>query len=59
MKVTVTHYTKSVIASIKVDGDPATKSYDLDENAKGFSLRLIRLIELGANITIITEEFKP
>jgi hypothetical protein len=59
MKVTITHYTKSVIASIQYDNDPASYNYDLDTNAKGFALEVIRLIKEGAIIEVETLEFKP
>ena len=56
MKVTITHYTKSVIASIQYDNDPTSFNYDLDDNAKGFALELIRLIKQGAIIELETLE---
>jgi hypothetical protein len=59
MKVTITHYTKSVIASIQHDNDPSSYNYDLDTNAKGFSLEVIRLIAQDAIIEVETLEFKP
>ena len=59
MKVKITHYTKSVIASIQHDNDPSSYNYDLDTNAKGFSLEVIRLIAQDAIIEVETLEFKP
>lgn len=57
MKVKITHYTKSVIASIQYDNDPSSYNYDLDNtNAKVFALELIRLIKQGAIIEIETLE---
>lgn len=58
MKVKITHYTKSVIASIQFDNNPSCYNYDLDTNAKGFALEVMRLIERGAIIEIETLEFK-
>ena len=43
-KVRITHYTRSVIASIQY--------------AKGFALEVIRLIEIGSIITIEKQDFK-
>jgi hypothetical protein len=57
MKVTITHYTKSVIASIQYD-NPTSYNYDLDTNAKGFALEVMRLIKQGAIIEVETLEFK-
>ena len=56
MKVKITHYTKSVIASIQYGNDPSSFNYDLDTNAKGFALEVIRLIKQGSNIEIETLE---
>ena len=58
MEVTITHYTKSVIASIQYGNDPTDFNYDLDTNAKGFALELMRIIELGATIKIEKLEYK-
>jgi hypothetical protein len=58
MKVTITHYTKSVIASIQYDNDPSSYNYDLDTNAKAFALEVVRLIKQGAIIEVETLEFK-
>ena len=57
MKVAITHYTKSVIAQIKYDNDPTSYNYDLDDNAKGFAIALMRLIKQGATIKVETLEF--
>ena len=61
-KVTITHYTKSEIASIQYGEDPASYNYLLysnaQGNAQGFALELIRLIGQGATIEIETLEFK-
>ena len=57
-KVEITHYTKSQIASIQYGNDPASYNYELYNNANGFALELMRLIEKGAIITIETLEFK-
>jgi len=57
-KVTITHYTKSEIASIQYEQDPASFNYELYSNAQGFALELIRLIKNGAIIEIETLEFK-
>ena len=57
-KVTITHYTKSQIASIQYGEDPASYNYELYSNAQGFALELIRLIGVGAIIEIETLEFK-
>jgi len=58
MQVTITHYTKSVIASIQYGEDPGNFIYDLDTNAKGFVLELMRIIELGATIKVEKQDFK-
>ena len=58
MKVKITHYTKSVIASIQFDNNPSSYNYDLDTNAKGFALEVMRLIKQGAIIEVETLEFK-
>ena len=58
MQVTITHYTKSVIASIQYGEDPGNFIYDLDTNAIGFALEVIRLIEIGSIITIDKQDFK-
>ena len=58
MKVTITYYTKSVIASIQYGEDPTDFNYDLDTNAKGFALELMRIIEQGAIITIEKLDYK-
>ena len=61
-KVTITHYTKSQIASIQYGEDPASYNYLLYSNGQGnpqgFALELIRLIGVGAIIEIETLEFK-
>lgn len=57
-KVRITHYTRSVIASIQYGEDPGNFIYDLDTNAKGFALEVIRLIEIGSIITIEKQDFK-
>ena len=57
-KVTITHYTKSEIASIQYGDDPASYNYELYTNANGFALELMRLIKQGAIITIEILEFK-
>ena len=57
-KVQITNYTKSVIESIQYEDNPASYNYDLDTNAKGCALELMRLIEQGATIEIETLEFK-
>ena len=58
MKVKITHYTKSVIASIQYGEDPGDFIYDLDTNAKGFALELMRIIEIGATIKVEKQDFK-
>ena len=58
-KVTITHYWKSVIASIQYGESPTSYNYDLDTDAKLFALEVIRLIEQGAIITIDKDEYKP
>jgi hypothetical protein len=57
MKVKITHYTKSNIGSIQYGNDPSSFNYELDDNAKGFSLEIIRLIKQGASIEVETLEF--
>ena len=56
MKVKITHYTKSNIGSVQYGNDPSSFNYELDDNAKGFALELIRLIKQGAIIEIETLE---
>ena len=58
MKVKITYYTRSVIASIQYDNDPGSFNYDLDTDAKLFALELMRIIRLNAIITIEKEEYK-
>jgi hypothetical protein len=58
-KVTITHYTKSVIASIQYGEQFTSYNYDLDDSSKLFALELMRLIEQGAVITIEKLDYKP
>jgi hypothetical protein len=58
MQVKITHYTKSVIASIQYGNDPIDFNYDLDTNAKGFALEVMRIIEQGAIITMEKVDYK-
>ena len=58
LKVKITHYTRSEIASIQYGNDPADYNYDLDTDAKKFAFELMRLIKQGATIEIETLEFK-
>jgi hypothetical protein len=58
-KVTITHYTKSVIASIQYGEAPTSYNYDLDDSSKLFALELMRLIEQGAIIKIEKLDYKP
>lgn len=59
MKVTITKYTKSEIASIQYGEDPTTRTYNFNDItiSNSFADELIRLIELKAEITVITKEF--
>lgn len=63
MKVTITKYTKSEIASIQYGDDPTSYNYIFNPGdittSNAFADELIRLIELEANITVITKEYKP
>ena len=59
MKVTVTKYTKSEIASIQYGDDPTTWTYNFNDItiSNSFADALLRLIKLDADITVITKEF--
>lgn len=59
MKVTITKYTKSETASIQYGDAPTTWTYNFNDItiSNSFADELIRLIELKADITIITKEF--
>ena len=59
MKVTITKYTKSEIASIQYGEDPTTWTYNLNDItiSNSFADALLRLIKLKAEITVITKEF--
>ena len=63
MKVTITKYTKSEIASIQYGDDPTSYNYIFNPEditiSNAFADELIRLTELEADITVITKEYKP
>ena len=54
MKVTITKYTKSEIAAIQYGDEPTTYNYMF--NTRKLADELIRLIELDADITVITKD---
>ena len=62
MKVTITKYTRSEIASIQYGDDPTSYNYTFNPvditTSNAFADELIRLIELEADITVITTEYK-
>ena len=60
IKVTITKYTKSETASIQYGDDPTTYNYNMEDAtiSNSFADALIRLIELKADITVITKDYK-